>query len=102
MEAVPLYFDADGKYAGYGTSYPTTRNGGKPEVVRDWKQAMRPDAVIMMGDGISDLEAKPEVDLFIGFGGVVARKAVEEGAGAWLTSMTEFANVVLPRREHGD
>ncbi|WP_265595028.1 HAD-IB family phosphatase [Haloferula sp. BvORR071] len=96
VEAVPLYFDAEGNYAGYGTNYPTTRNGGKPEVVREWKQAMRPEAVIMMGDGISDLEAKPEVDLFIGFGGVVARKAVEEGAGAWLTSMAEFANVVLP------
>jgi len=63
--------------------------------VREWKQAMLPERVIMMGDGISDLEAKPEVDLFIGFGGVVARKPVQEGAGAWITSMSDFANVDL-------
>ncbi|WP_367874347.1 HAD-IB family phosphatase [Luteolibacter sp. Populi] len=96
VEAVPLYFDPEGNYAGYGNSYPTTRNGGKPEVVREWKQATLPEAVIMMGDGISDLEAKPEVDLFIGFGGVVARKPVQEGADAWLTSMAGFAHVDLP------
>ena len=28
VEAVPLYFDAAGNYAGYGGDYPTTRNGG--------------------------------------------------------------------------
>lgn len=95
VEAVPLHFDAEGNYAAYGTSYPTTRNGGKPEVVREWKQAMLPERVIMMGDGISDLEAKPEVDLFIGFGGVVARKPVQEGADAWITRMSDFANVDL-------
>lgn len=95
VEAVPLYFDADGNYAGYGSSYATTRNGGKPEVIREWKQAMLPERVIMMGDGISDLEAKPEVDLFIGFGGVVARKPVQDGAGAWLTRMADFENVDL-------
>ena len=72
VEAVPLHFHPDGSYAGYGEDYPTTRNGGKPEVIREWKQAMLPEVVVMMGDGISDLEAKPEVDLFIGFGGVVS------------------------------
>jgi phosphoserine phosphatase len=95
VEAVPLYFDASGDYAGYGADYPTTRNGGKPEVIREWKQALLPEAVLMMGDGISDLEAKGEVDLFIGFGGVVSRPAVEKGADAWITSMSEFENVDL-------
>jgi phosphoserine phosphatase len=98
VEAVPLYFDAQGDYAGYGADYPTTRNGGKPEIIRQWKQAMLPEAVLMMGDGISDLEARGEVDLFIGFGGVVSRPPVEKGADAWLTSLSEFANVDLPRK----
>ncbi|MCW1913966.1 HAD-IB family phosphatase [Luteolibacter sp. GHJ8] len=96
VEAVPLHFSPGGDYAGYGADYPTTRNGGKPEIIREWKQAMLPEAVIMMGDGISDLEAKNEVDLFIGFGGVVSRPAVEKGADAWITRLSEIANVVLP------
>lgn len=96
VEAVPLHFGPSGDYAGYGSDYPTTRNGGKPEIIREWKQAMLPQAVIMMGDGISDLEAKNEVDLFIGFGGVVSRPAVEKGAGAWITRLSEIANVDLP------
>ena len=57
---------------------------------------MLPEVVVMMGDGVSDLEAKGEVDLFIGFGGVVAREPVKVGADAWITSMADFGNVVLP------
>jgi phosphoserine phosphatase len=95
VEAVPLHFNVTGDYAGYGTDYPTTRNGGKPEIIREWKQAMLPEAVLMMGDGISDLEAKGEVDLFIGFGGVVSRPPVEKGADVWLTDLSEFGNVDL-------
>lgn len=93
VEAVPLYFDADGNYAGYGIDYPTTRNGGKPEIIRSWKQAMLPERVIMVGDGISDLEARSEADCFIGFGGVVQRPAVQAAADLWLTDMSDFGNV---------
>lgn len=102
VEAVPLHFDATGNYAGYGSDYPTTRNGGKPEIIREWKQALLPEAVVMMGDGVSDLEAKPEVDLFIGFGGVIPRDPVRAGADAWLTEMADFGNVVLPKGISGD
>jgi phosphoserine phosphatase len=56
VEAVPLYLDEKGDYAGYGEDYPTTRNGGKNEIVREWKTALLPERVILMGDGISDLE----------------------------------------------
>lgn len=88
VEAVPLYFHEDGSYKGYGTDYPTTWNLGKNEVIREWKNAMLPERVVMMGDGISDLETKPEVDSFIGFGGVVARPNVERGCDYWLSDMT--------------
>lgn len=97
VEAVPLYFDADGNYAGYGSDYPTTRNGGKPEIIREWKAALLPEAVVMVGDGVSDLESKPEVDLFIGFGGVIPRDAVRKGADAWLVDMSEWSDISLPR-----
>jgi phosphoserine phosphatase len=96
VEAVPLFFHDDGSYAGYAEDYPTTRNGGKPEIIREWKQAMLPEAVVMVGDGISDLEAKPEVDLFVGFGGVIPRRAVQEKADAWLVRMSDFGSLELP------
>ena len=87
VEAVPLYFDEAGNYHGYGADYPTTRNLGKNEIIREWRQAMLPQSVVMMGDGMSDLETKPDVDLFIGFGGVVARPVVQQSCDHWLTSM---------------
>ena len=89
VEAVPLYFHEDGSYQGYGEDYPTTRNLGKNEVIREWKQALLPERVVMMGDGMSDLETKPDVDDFIGFGGVVARPKIEQGSDHWLADMND-------------
>jgi phosphoserine phosphatase len=89
VEAVPVYFNDNGSYKGYGETYPTTRNLGKNEVIREWKEAMLPTHVVMMGDGMSDMETKPDVDLFIGFGGVVARPRVMDGADYWLTDMND-------------
>jgi phosphoserine phosphatase len=91
VEAVPLYFDEHGDYAGYGEDFPTTRGEGKNEVIREWKQAMLPERVVMMGDGVSDLETKPEVDMFIGFGGVVARERVRRGADHWVAGAVDAA-----------
>jgi phosphoserine phosphatase len=89
VEAVPLYFHEDGSYKGYGEDYPTTRNLGKNEVIREWKQALLPERVAIMGDGMSDLETKPDVDDFIGFGGVVARPKIEKGSDHWLADMSD-------------
>ena len=97
IEAVPLYFDHDGNYAGYGADYPTTRGGGKNVIIREWRQAMLPERVVMMGDGVSDLETKPDVDMFVGFGGVVAREPVRRGADYWVPEMiagTQLMDVI--------
>lgn len=94
VEAVPLHFLPDGSYAGFDASYPTTRNGGKPAVINQWKQRLKPQAVIMVGDGVSDLETAPVVDLFIGYGGVVARPHVEEEASLFIRSLAELAGIV--------
>ncbi|WP_226895123.1 HAD-IB family phosphatase [Luteolibacter marinus] len=94
VEAVPLQFDTEGQYAGYGADYPTTRNGGKPEVIREWQHAMSPELTVMVGDGVSDLETKGDVDLFIGFGGVVERPKVKSSADVWITSMHDLPPIV--------
>lgn len=85
VEAVPLHFDGSGAYAGYGEDYPTTRNLGKNEIIRQWRAAMLPARVVMIGDGVSDLETKTEVDVIVGFGGVAAREKVKAGADIWIT-----------------
>ena len=50
---------------------------------------MLPEKVVMIGDGVSDLETKEDVDLFVGFGGVVARDKVREGCDLWLEDMKD-------------
>ncbi|MEI6603923.1 MAG: HAD-IB family phosphatase [Verrucomicrobiota bacterium] len=94
VEAVPLNLDAHGNYAGYGQTYPTTRNGGKNEVIREWRQAMLPLRVAMIGDGMSDLETQPDVDFFIGFGGVITRPRVKQEAAYWLDNLTDPVSVL--------
>ncbi len=58
VEAVDLYFDDKGNYAGHDTAYPTTRNGGKPEVIAAVLAANPGSRAVMIGDGMSDAEAK--------------------------------------------
>jgi hypothetical protein len=39
---------------------------------------------LMVGDGASDLATKPVVDLFVGFGGIVAREKVKNEADVFV------------------
>jgi phosphoserine phosphatase len=94
VEAVDLYFDEAGEYAGFDETYPTTRSGGKPEVVRALKAELAPARVVMVGDGVSDLETAPEVDLFIGFGRYVAREKVRAAAARFVLSLNEIPALV--------
>ncbi|MDB4041592.1 HAD-IB family phosphatase, partial [Akkermansiaceae bacterium] len=34
IEAVPLLFTEEGNFSGFDENYPTTRNGGKPEIIQ--------------------------------------------------------------------
>ncbi|MCU1350545.1 MAG: haloacid dehalogenase [Acidobacteria bacterium] len=80
--AVALRFDGD-DYAGFDRRSFLTRNGGKELVVRDVRARSHGKAAFV-GDGASDLEAAPAVDLFIGFGGVAARPLVREQAAVYV------------------
>jgi len=95
VEAVDLFFDEEGRYTGFDEAYPTTRSGGKPEVVNRLKTELKPAKVVMIGDGASDLETKPVVDLFVGFGRYVARERVKREAASFITSLDELA-ALLP------
>ncbi|NDJ61135.1 MAG: HAD-IB family phosphatase [Chloroflexi bacterium] len=58
---------------------PLTISSGKPAIVRELA-GDRHGRRMMIGDGSSDLAAHDEVDLFVGFGGVVARQKVKAGS----------------------
>lgn len=95
IEAVDLWFDAaTGAYAGFDRDYPTTRSGGKPEVVARLRAELSPARIVMVGDGVSDLETRPVVDRFIGFGRYVARPKVKAGAEFFVHALDEVLGVV--------
>lgn len=95
VEAVDLYFDADGHYTGFDKDAPTARAYGKNEVVRALRAEQEaPGPFVMVGDGASDLETRPDVDLFIGFGGFVDRPKVRSGAEVFVTTLSAIPAVL--------
>ncbi|HZZ57829.1 MAG TPA: hypothetical protein VFE31_08355, partial [Opitutaceae bacterium] len=90
VEAVDLFFDADGGFRDFDSGFPTTRTGGKPEILRRLKRRLDPAATAAIGDGVSDLETAPEVDLFVGFGGYVTRPRVQSESAAFIRSLAEL------------
>ncbi|HEY0966836.1 MAG TPA: HAD-IB family phosphatase [Opitutaceae bacterium] len=94
VEAVDLHFKPDGTYAGYDTDYPTTRSGGKPEVIARLRREFAPSRIVMVGDGVSDLETSPSVDLFVGFGGYVARDKVRANAARFITRLDQLLTIL--------
>lgn len=93
VHAVALRFDAKGEYADFDRRSLLTRAGGKELVVHSVLARAKGKSAFI-GDGVSDLETKPVVDLFIGFGGVVARPRVKENAEVFVEEPTLRA--VLP------
>jgi phosphoserine phosphatase len=82
LHAVDIYFNEDGSYKGFNTDSPLARTGGKADVCRMLSKGQ--DALLMVGDGQTDLEAKQAGAYFVGFGGVVAREAVRLHADEYI------------------
>jgi phosphoserine phosphatase len=89
VHAVALRFNDSGEYQDFDRRSFLTRPGGKELVVRDVRARTHGRAAFV-GDGVSDLETKPAVDLFIGFGGVCVRERVRDNADVYVTSMREL------------
>jgi phosphoserine phosphatase len=77
VDAVGIRFDADGAYAGFEHDHPLARTGGKPLVIERWAL---PRPALLVGDGMTDLEARPAVDGFAAYMGVAHRPAVAAAA----------------------
>lgn len=64
---------------------PLTISSGKPDIIRELSGERRGRRV-MIGDGSSDLATRSVVDLFIGYGGVVARDKVRAESDIFVAS----------------
>jgi len=78
VHAVSLLLDDQGDYAGFDTTSPLARSGGKAEICR----RLLPDGAraVMIGDGMTDAETLEAGVDFIGFGGVIVREPVRARA----------------------
>ena len=94
IEAVPLRFDAAGNYAGYDSAAPASRRGGKPVILQALRAEFRPSRLVMVGDGVSDLETRDVVDLFVGFGRYAERPAVKAGAQRFTYRLDEIPQLL--------
>jgi phosphoserine phosphatase len=93
VHAVRVQFADDGAYKDFDRRSPLTRAGGKEIVVRDVRARTKGKAAFV-GDGASDLEAKPAVDLFVGFGGVQERAVVRMKADVYVWTMGEVLSAI--------
>jgi phosphoglycolate phosphatase-like HAD superfamily hydrolase len=66
---------------------PLTGTLGKNQIISRIR-AQYPGRVLMVGDGLSDLEAAVDVDLFVGFGGAVYRQRIAEESPIYIHSLT--------------
>eukprot|EP00039_Didymoeca_costata_P019700 m.338594 g.338594 ORF g.338594 m.338594 type:complete len:232 (+) comp18471_c0_seq1:296-991(+) len=85
-----LIFDDKGDYCGFDKERFTSRTGGKAEVVASLKKTPGHESVAVIGDGATDMEARPPADLFIGFGGNAVREKVKNGADWFAMSFAEL------------
>ncbi len=73
---------------------PLTISDGKARII-DELAGSQPGRRMMVGDGSSDLAASGAVDLFVGFGGVVARERVQAESALFLRSASLAALLPL-------
>jgi len=66
---------------------PLTETHGKADIVRELREG-HAGRVLLVGDGVSDLMARPAVDLLVGYGGVVHRERVAAEADVFIECET--------------
>jgi len=92
--AIDLEFNEKGDYLGYNHKNLLIKNDGKRKMIRKLAQGKR---AIFVGDGATDLAAKNEVNLFVGFGGVAKRQIVRKQSDIFIEekSLLPILNLVL-------
>ncbi len=66
---------------------PLTGSRGKNRVIARLRQA-HPGRALLIGDGLSDLEAGEEVELFVGFGGAAFRQRIADRSPVYIHTLS--------------
>ena len=91
-----LFFsETDGSYSSFDATSPTSRDGGKKTVVQGLIETNGYNGVVMIGDGATDMQARPPASAFIGYGGIVVRDKVKNGADWFITDFQVVTCVCL-------
>jgi phosphoserine phosphatase len=90
-----IFCDKD-EYANFDVNEPTSQDGGKAVVIQKLKNDHMYDPIVMIGDGATDMQARPPADCFIGFGGVAERQSVKDGADWYVHSFQELLDTLSP------
>ena len=88
-----LLFDEDGTYAGFDDKELTAWSGGKSRVMQHL-QGVHGDPLVMVGDGATDVEARPPATAVIGFGKNVVRESVLRDADWFVYDFKEMMEVL--------
>lgn len=89
-----IFFDSAGNYNGFDDTEFTSADMGKPRALSYLKEKHGYKTMVMIGDGATDAQAKPPATSFIGYGGVVARAAVEKKADWFVTDFSQLQHVI--------
>jgi len=89
-----ILFDECGQYKGFDRLAYTSKSGGKADAVRHLKKTKGYRTMVMVGDGVTDPEARPPADAFIGYGGVRTRPKARDGADWFVTQWREALMVL--------
>ncbi|NOQ66858.1 MAG: haloacid dehalogenase, partial [Desulfobacterales bacterium] len=92
-----VYFDSNETYTGFDEQSPLARSGGKAVVSQ--QIIGESGKAVLIGDGVTDLEAKNDRIQFIGFGGVVIRDLVRSQSSDYIEEATllPLLDRLLPR-----
>jgi len=90
--AIELFFNEDGSFKDFDRQAPTSRSGGKRRVMEILAETYHP--IIMIGDGATDLEARPVAEAVIGFGGNVVRDVVKQQSDWFITNFDELTRLL--------
>ncbi|XVE56810.1 hypothetical protein DITRI_Ditri04bG0040700 [Diplodiscus trichospermus] len=91
-----LLFGNTGEFMGFDTNEPTSRSGGKATAVQQIRKVKGYKALVMIGDGATDLEARKPggADMFICYAGVQFREDVAAKANWLVFSFRDLINAL--------
>jgi phosphoserine phosphatase len=91
--AVDIYFDEMGNYHHFDNTSLLAKKQGKSSIIE--QACPTRDTVLLIGDGLSDLEAEGVVSRFVGFGGHCLRENVQKASEFYIKTPHLYALLPL-------